>query len=244
MNLTGIDNALQLGRAGAIQLAEEHVVTSAQAVVIDQDGERGVINAHDPQTQTYHVEHDGRTFIVPTDLLIALGQSYYSLPASFKTLARHETVAGQEALVIPVVAESLALSKRTVDRGAVRVHMTVGEREVVSKTVDTHTENFEDTVRRTRVDVEQMGNGDPNIRFRSHFNLTYGRRGYEFSRYQPAYAYGAGLANEQRFHGRDWATIETDVRRDWESRNSRPWEEFKDAVRYGWENVKDAVRDA
>ncbi len=106
-------------------------MSSAQAVVIDQDGERGVIEAHNPQDETVEVEHDGRTFIVPADLLTALGQSYYSLPTSFKLLARHETVEDQEALVIPVVEEALALSKRTLDRGAVRVHMMVGEREVV-----------------------------------------------------------------------------------------------------------------
>lgn len=106
-------------------------MSSAQAVVIDQDGERGVISAHNPQEQTYQVEHGGRTFIVPVDLLVALGQSYFSLPTSFQTLARHETVEGQEALVIPVVEESLVLRKQTLERGAVRVHMTVGEREVV-----------------------------------------------------------------------------------------------------------------
>lgn len=106
-------------------------MSSAQAVVIDQDGERGVISAHNPQEQTYQVEHEGRTFIVPVDLLVALGQSYFSLPTSFQTLARHETVEGQEARVIPVVEESLVLRKQTLERGAVRVHMTVGEREVV-----------------------------------------------------------------------------------------------------------------
>lgn len=122
----------------------------------------------------------------------------------------------------------------------------VVEEVVVGKKVDTHTETVSDTIRRTRVDVEQMGNGgsDYDTRFRSHFDQTYGSRGYAFSRYQPAYTYGAGLAGETRFTGRDWNSIEADVRRDWESRNSGPWEEFKDAVRYGWENIKDAVRDA
>ena len=118
----------------------------------------------------------------------------------------------------------------------------VVEEVVVGKKVDTHVETVEDTVRRTRVEVEKMG-GNYDTRFRSHFDQTYGNRGYKFDRYQPAYTYGAGLSNEQRFHGRDWTSIEADVRRDWESRNSGPWEEFKDAVRYGWENVKDAVRD-
>lgn len=118
----------------------------------------------------------------------------------------------------------------------------VVEEVVVGKKVDKHVETVEDTVRRTRVEVEKMG-GNYDTRFRTHFDQTYGNRGYTFDRYQPAYTYGAGLSNEQRFHGRDWAIIEADVRRDWESRNSGPWEEFKDAVRYGWENVKDAVRD-
>ncbi len=106
-------------------------MSSMQAVVIDQDGERGVIHAHNPQDETYQVEHDGRTFIVPADLLTALGQSYYSLPTSFQLLARHETVEDQDALIVPVVEETLALSKRTLERGAVRVHMSVGERQVI-----------------------------------------------------------------------------------------------------------------
>ena len=125
-------------------------MSSVQTVVIDQDGERGVIAAFDPQEPTVQVEHEGQTFVVPTDLLTALGQSYLSLPTSFRTLARHETVEEQPALVIPIVAESLALSKRTLDRGAVRVHMTVGEREVV---VDEPT--AEDRVTVERVAINQ-----------------------------------------------------------------------------------------
>ena len=62
----------------------------------------------------------------------------------------HGLVEDQEALVIPVVAESLALRKRMLDRGAVRVHMTVGEREVV---VDEPT--AEDRVTVERVAINQ-----------------------------------------------------------------------------------------
>jgi uncharacterized protein (TIGR02271 family) len=120
----------------------------------------------------------------------------------------------------------------------------VVEEVVVGKKVDSHVETVEDTVRRTRVDVEKMGNGNYDTQYRSHFDQTYGSRGYDYTRYQPAYTYGAGLANETRFHGRDWTSIEADVRRDWESRNRGPWEEFKDAVRYGWENLKSDVRRA
>jgi hypothetical protein len=94
----------------------------------------------------------------------------------------------------------------------------------------------------TRTAATTMGISDIDTRYRTHFDQTYGSRGYAFGRYQPAYQYGYGLASEPRFAGREWSTIEMDVRRDWESRNAGPWEEFKDAVRYGWESVKDAVR--
>lgn len=72
-------------------------------------------------------------------------------------------------------------------------------------------------------------------RFRRHFDRTYGRRGYHFTRYLPAYQYGASLAEEQRFAGRAWRDIELDVRRSWDSREGGPWEEYKEAVRAGWE---------
>ena len=141
-------------------------MSSSEAVVIDQDGERGVISAHDPQAQTYHVEHDGQMFIVPTDLLTTLGQSYFSLPTSFQMLARQETIDDQEALVIPIVAESLQLSKRAVERGAVRVHMTVDEREVV---VDEPTAEDHVTVERVAINrpldkaVQPRVEGDTTI---------------------------------------------------------------------------------
>ncbi|HOU41087.1 MAG TPA: hypothetical protein PK829_07445 [Promineifilum sp.] len=80
-----------------------------------------------------------------------------------------------------------------------------------------------------------MESNDVERRYRSHFNRTYGRRGYTFSRYLPAYRYGAKLLQQPRFANRSWSSIEKDVRRDWESRNAEPWPDFHDAVRYAWE---------
>lgn len=79
---------------------------------------------------------------------------------------------------------------------------------------------------------------DVERRYRSHFDRTYGRRGYTFSRYLPAYRYGAKLVQQLRFVNRAWSHIEEDVRRDWESRDAGPWSEFRDAVRYAWETGK------
>jgi len=80
-----------------------------------------------------------------------------------------------------------------------------------------------------------MESGDAEKRYRAHFDRTYGRRGYTFSRYLPAYRYGAKLLQQSRFANQSWSRIEEDIRRDWESRDAGPWPEFRDAVRYGWE---------
>ncbi len=106
-------------------------MSSEQPVVIDRDGERGTIIARDEANGQVHIEHDGRVYIVGDDLLHALGESYYAMPLGFGALARQETADAEETLVIPLVAEALAVTRETVDRGAVRVHVTVNEREVV-----------------------------------------------------------------------------------------------------------------
>jgi len=133
---------------------------------------------------------------------------------------REEAVVGKEARVVEEV----------------RIHKDVEER----------VETIRDTARRTEVDVEQMGgqrsgqasNYDMyDTNFRSHWQTNYGSSGQQYDRYQPAYRYGYTLANDERYRGRNWNEIESDVRRDWESRNQGPWENFKDSIRYSWDSV-------
>ena len=57
-------------------------------------------------------------------------------------------------------------------------------------------------------------------------------RGYEY--YQPGYRYG--FESAQRYRGREWNEVESDVR--------RGWDRFEYRAQSTWENVKDAVRDA
>jgi uncharacterized protein (TIGR02271 family) len=121
----------------------------------------------------------------------------------------------------------------------------VVEEVVIGKEVDTRTETVSDTLRRTDVDVEQIGGFDRyNDRFRTHYTTNFANRGsgYTYERYQPAYQYGYTLANDPRYTGREWADIEMDARRDWETRGHGAWEEFKDAVRGAWNEVRAAVR--
>lgn len=118
----------------------------------------------------------------------------------------------------------------------------VVEEVVVGKQVETHTETVQDNLRRTRVDVEEVGTNDYDAHYRTHFNQFYANRGMKYERYQPAYRYGTSLANDPRYQGRNWNLIEGDIRRDWEGRNQGAWEDFKDAIRHGWNEVKEAVR--
>jgi uncharacterized membrane protein len=79
--------------------------------------------------------------------------------------------------------------------------------------------------------------------FRMHHSEDYGAFGFE--EFEPAYRYGWGLGNDQRYRGRDWSEIEPTIRRDWESRYpNNSWERFKTAVRRGWDRTTEAVERA
>ncbi len=123
----------------------------------------------------------------------------------------------------------------------------VVEEVVIGKDVRERTERVRDTVRRTEVDVESMGKestlraGDFSAyehEFRSHYNTAFAQRGSPYDRWAPAYRYGYDMATDPRYRDRDWTTIETDARREWEQRHRDTWEEFKEAIRYGWDKVR------
>jgi len=119
----------------------------------------------------------------------------------------------------------------------------VTEEVVVGKDTTERTETIRDSVRRTDVDVEQVGRGrtTADAAYREHFESTYGSTGAKFDEYAPAYQYGNSLA--ERYRGREWDSIESDVQRDWERSNpSRAWDRFKAAIRHGWEATTNAVK--
>jgi Domain of unknown function (DUF2382) len=123
----------------------------------------------------------------------------------------------------------------------------VVEEVVINKDVREHTETGRDTVRRTEVDVEPLGQESaPCTRdfsayereFRSHYDTAFAGRGAPYDRWAPAYRYGYDVATDPRYRDRDWAAVETDFRRGWEQRHQGTWEEFKEAIRYGWDKVR------
>jgi len=61
-------------------------------------------------------------------------------------------------------------------------------------------------------------------------------RDYDF--YQPGYRYGYDAAN--RYNGRSWKDVESDLSRNWntyEHRGKSTWDQIKDAVRDAWDRV-------
>lgn len=127
----------------------------------------------------------------------------------------------------------------------------VVEEVVVRKDAEEHTETVRGTVRRTDVDIDRDAEAHPETGrtastrdfatyapdWRQHYGTTFMNRG-AYADYEPAYRYGYDLAGNERYRGRDWAALEADARRDWESRHAGTWEQFKDAIRYGWDKVR------
>jgi len=62
--------------------------------------------------------------------------------------------------------------------------------------------------------------------------------GHEYDFYQPGYRYGYESAN--RYQGRNWNEVESDLSKGWNSyehRGGSTWEQMKDAVRDAWDRV-------
>jgi uncharacterized protein (TIGR02271 family) len=76
--------------------------------------------------------------------------------------------------------------------------------------------------------------------WRQHHGTTFLNRG-AYDDYTPAYRYGYDLSTNERYRGRNWADIETDIRSGWETQRPGTWERFKDAIRYGWDRMRARV---
>lgn len=136
--------------------------------------------------------------------------------------------------------------RETSEEAVVGKTARVVEEVIVGKDVSERTQKIDETLRRTDVEVEQLGAQEGAGRtmamddsdYRKHWQTAYGSTGGRYEDYAPAYSYGSQLAGDQRYTGHRWNEIEPEVRRDWESRNpGSAWEKAKDAVRYSWEKV-------
>src|SRR5450830_488663 len=108
------------------------------------------------------------------------------------------------------------------------------EEAVVEKSVSEHEQQIADTVRRTEVEMEQLGGGaagtgstkdsamlgaDDNASFRQHYEANYGGSGRGYQDYLPAYSYGSTMAAADHYRSKAWNDVEPSLRQDWESRH-------------------------
>jgi len=129
--------------------------------------------------------------------------------------------------------------RQTAEQAVVSKTARVVEEVVVGTSTTTSTQQINDTVRKTVVDVERDGKitGGPND-YRDDFQNRYASTGARYEEYAPAYEYGSTLANDQRYAKRSWDDIEANAASDWQSKYpGSDWERFKDAARHGWEKV-------
>jgi uncharacterized protein (TIGR02271 family) len=114
----------------------------------------------------------------------------------------------------------------------------VVEEVVVGKQVTEHQDQISDTVRRTEVEVEQLGAADEDTYFRNHWTSNYASLGGAYEDYEPAYRYGSAMRASSSYQNRSWDDAENTLRRDWESRYPQSaWEKFKAAIRHGWDRI-------
>jgi uncharacterized protein (TIGR02271 family) len=132
--------------------------------------------------------------------------------------------------------------RETAEEPVVEKTARVVEEVVIAKEVTQETASIDDTVRRTDVEVEQLG-ADDATDFRRHWQNAYGSSGSRYEDYDAAYRYGSQLSGAERFRNYRWDEVEPDVRRDWESSHPEStWDKVKDAVRYGIERLKGGAR--
>ena len=101
----------------------------------------------------------------------------------------------------------------------------------VGKDVNEQTETVRDTVRRKDVRVEETGgthadyDEDLSYRLQDSGMQTGDRATITTLRHISSAAH---MLTIQRYRDRDWNVVESDLRRDWETRGQGKWEDFKD----------------
>lgn len=80
--------------------------------------------------------------------------------------------------------------------------------------------------------------------FQQHYQAMSDTDGLAFDYYEPAYQYGYALAVNPAYHGYEWAEMEPEVRKYYETEYADaqlPWERYRDSVQHAWQGVR-AVR--
>jgi len=138
--------------------------------------------------------------------------------------------------------------RETAEEAVVEKSARVVEEVTINKEVTQREQQINDTVRHTEVEVEQLGAGSARSSmmsdddyYRNHFTSNYGSSGDAYDDYAPAYSYGSEMARNQKYSGRQWDDVETDLSSDWSTRAGNKagstWAKMKNAVKHGWDRM-------
>lgn len=137
----------------------------------------------------------------------------------------------EQVIEMKEYAEEPVISKQARVTEEIRVGKDTTERE----------QTIRDTVRRTEVNVEDLGKGGDSALhsdFRRDFDTRYSASGGNYDEYAPAYNYGYAMAADPRYRGKRFDEVEPDLRSDYGRRYpNSTWEKMKDSIRYGWDKV-------
>lgn len=99
----------------------------------------------------------------------------------------------------------------TDEEAVVAKEARVVEEVVVGKEVENRTETVRDTVRRADVEIEELGS-----------------------------SYGASLAADPKYQGREWREVEGEAKAGWESRHQDKgtWNEAQSSIRNAWDRLR------
>jgi len=130
----------------------------------------------------------------------------------------------------------------TAEEPVVSKKRRVKEEVVVSKETTERKEKIRDTVKRSEVGVESIGQpgqaANYSDDFRRDFDANYAASGMGYERIRPAYEYGYSMARDPRYQGKSWQEVESELKTDYLRRSpDSTWDRVKGAVRYGWEKV-------
>jgi len=168
-------------------------------------------------------------------------------------------ISERETIEVPVREERVEVEKQPV----VYEEVEIGKRQVQE------TEQVSGTVRREEARIEREGDvdvrettagagGRPAFRswdevgptYQQEWQRRYGSSGMRWQDVEPYRRYSYEMAHDQRYQGRDWATVEPELRRnygEWSRRqgyrsDESAWDRFKDQIRSAWEETRQTAR--
>lgn len=133
--------------------------------------------------------------------------------------------------------------RATGEEAVVGKEARVKEEVTVGKSAGERKETIRETVRGTKVEVQQLGAEHEKAftglesDFRRDWDANYARQGISYDEVLPIYRYGYQLGVDPFYGGDNWNQVEPKVRKDWDAHHYGNWNLYRHAVHSGWERA-------